>query len=132
MDNGCTLGSSRWLHGENANTSTARKMCLRSSEKQMMATGMLMTVASISFSYATPINRSAGDHIRDVDSFEHLDSAFVKFGQFWKSEETPLVVQFPIRNMIKYVTTLGISLLQILKVVLSYAECLNILNVDRL
>jgi len=30
---------------------------VRSSEKQMMATGMLMTVASISFSYATPINR---------------------------------------------------------------------------
>jgi cation-transporting ATPase 13A1 len=30
---------------------------VRSSEKQMMATGMLMTVASLSFSYATPINR---------------------------------------------------------------------------
>merc|ERR1719487_1071936 len=30
---------------------------VRSSEKQMMATGMLMTIASISFSYATPINR---------------------------------------------------------------------------
>jgi cation-transporting ATPase 13A1 len=30
---------------------------VRTSEKQLMATGMLMTVASLAFSYATPINR---------------------------------------------------------------------------
>ncbi len=45
---------------------------MRTSEKQLMATGMLMMMASIAFSYATPINRL---HKVRADLRPHLGAA---------------------------------------------------------